>query len=182
MRSSVHGLGHQQGLRGRGGRDLAVAGRIGALVDRVLVAEGGAGAAGAAQDGRHRGRLVGQIVLVAAQTGPGAAVVEVGGVAVGDDDRAVVAAVRVPAAVDAALLLLLRSLEVQVAGPVYRVRRLGRGWRRRQGQLERGVARVADVVERRRIDYVAARRLGLGVRDLGLDRALVRVRGLLAQG
>lgn len=170
---TVDGLGHEEGpRRGRGRGGLAVDGRVGALVGRVPVAEGRAGAAGAAQDGRHRGRLVGQLVLVAAQPGP--AVLEVGGVAVGDDDGPGVAV----AAVRVRVVGAVAVAQAQVAGPLRQIRR--RRWR---WQLERGVARVADVVESRGVDYVlAARSLRLRVRYLGLDRALVRVRGLLAQG
>ena len=149
--------------------DASSAGRIGALIRGILVAERrGAGAAGGGEQRWHGGRFRGQIVVpVAGQrarldplvVGLGACAAKL----VLHDDR-------VPAAGELEVRVQVAELETGLP--------LGRGQveeTRPRRRCPRGIAGVADVVERRRIDYVSGRCVWLGIRYLGPDRALVGV-------
>lgn len=150
--------------------DASSAGRIGALIRGILVAERrGAGAAGGGEQRWHGGRFRGQIVVVPvagqrARLDP--LVISLGACAaelVLHDDR-------VPAAGELEVRVQVAELETGLP--------LGRGQveeTRPRRRCPRGIAGVADVVERRRIDYVSGRCVWLGIRYLGPDRALVGV-------
>lgn len=152
----------------------AAAGWISALISWIFIAEGdGAGAAGGREHRRHRGRLRRQIVVVlVARQHRHASVVVVTwlgqpiALRLGEDHVAVSRIFAV--GIDTAKLemrLTLRRRQIEEARP-------GRCIVRRWLRL---VVVVADVVERRRIDYVGRRCVRLGIGDLRPDGALVRV-------
>lgn len=160
----------------RHGVNAGAAGRIGALISRVFVAERcGAGTARRGEQRWHRSWLRGQIavVFVAGQYVRFETVVIGLGCLVSKfilhDDR-----------VHAARIIEIR---VQVA-------KLKMWFPLRCGQIEEtrtrrclgGIAGIANVVQRWRIDYVSSRCVWLGIRYLRPDRALVGIGCLCLAG